>query len=143
MPTCCNFQLAEGEAAHPSYYRGCRHAKEKMYKRKAQGTRDNTKARVFSSKLVKSNLPFASAVRGQMDPVTHQETATSSGVPERPKPTQKEPGQPVPAPLVSSENVDMYKAFTVVQQIITELNAAVSERDKIFAITNTVFNLMK
>jgi hypothetical protein len=37
----------------------------------------------------------------------------------------------------------MYKVFTVVQQIMTELNDALSERDKIFAITNIVFNLMK
>jgi hypothetical protein len=37
----------------------------------------------------------------------------------------------------------MYKVFTVVQQIMTELNDAVSELDKIFAITNIVFNLMK
>jgi hypothetical protein len=39
--------------------------------------------------------------------------------------------------------VDMYKVFTVVQHIMTELNDAVSERDKIFAITNIVVNLMK
>jgi hypothetical protein len=78
-----------------------------------------------------------------MDSKTHQETATSSNVPERPKPTQQEPGQSVPAPNVSSENVDMYKVCTVVQQIMEELNDAVSERVKIFAITNTVFNFMK
>jgi hypothetical protein len=133
--------LAEGKAAHPANYRGCRHAKEEIHKRKAQGTPNNTKGRVFSSKLVKSNLSFAAAVRGQMDPMTNQETATSSGVPECPKPTQHEPGQPVLAPIVSSENVDMYKVFTVVQQIMKELNDAVSEWDKIFAITNIVFNV--
>jgi hypothetical protein len=27
-PKCCNWQLAEGETAHPSNYRGYRHAKE-------------------------------------------------------------------------------------------------------------------
>jgi hypothetical protein len=75
--------------------------------------------------------------------MTHQETATSSRVPDRPKPTQQEPGQPVPTPIVSSENVDIYKVFAVVQQIMKELNDAVPERDKIFAITNIVFNLMK
>jgi hypothetical protein len=37
----------------------------------------------------------------------------------------------------------MYKVFTVVQQIMTELKDAVSERDKIFGIINNVFNLMK
>jgi hypothetical protein len=33
--------------------------------------------------------------------------------------------------------------FTIVQQIMTELNDAVPERDNIFAITNIVFNIMK
>jgi hypothetical protein len=73
----------------------------------------------------------------------HQETVISSGVPKRPKPTKEEPGQPVPAPIVSSENVDMYKVFTVVQQIMKVLKDAVPERDKTLAITNIVFNLMK
>jgi membrane glycosyltransferase len=114
-----------------------------MHKRKAQGTPDNTKGRVFSSKFVKSNLSFATAVRGQTDPMIHQDTATSSEVPERPIPKQQEPGQPVPASILSSENVDMNKVFTVVQQIMKELNDAVSERDKIFAVTNIVFNLLK
>jgi hypothetical protein len=40
-PTCCNCQLAEGEAAHPANYRGCRHAKEEIQKRKAHGTPKN------------------------------------------------------------------------------------------------------
>jgi hypothetical protein len=57
--------------------------------------------------------------------------------------TTRTTGQPVSPPIVSSEHVDMYKVFTVVQQIMTELNDAVSEQDKIFAITSTVFNLMK
>jgi hypothetical protein len=116
--------------------------KKKCRREKPREDRKTT-GRVFSSKLVKTNLPFATAVRGQTDPKTHQETATSSRVPERPKPTQQEPGRPVQAPIVSSDNVDMYKAFTVVQQIMTELNDAVSKRDKIFAITNIVFNLVK
>jgi hypothetical protein len=33
-PTCCNCQLAEGEAAHPANYHGCSHAKEQMWKKK-------------------------------------------------------------------------------------------------------------
>jgi hypothetical protein len=49
-PKCCNCQLAEGQAAHPANYRDCRHAKEEIQKRKAQGTPKNTTGRVFSSK---------------------------------------------------------------------------------------------
>jgi hypothetical protein len=47
------------------------------------------------------------------------------------------------SPIESSENVDMHEVFTILQQIMTELNDAVSEWDKIFVITNIVFNLMK
>jgi hypothetical protein len=35
------------------------------------------------------------------------------------------------------------RVVTVVQQIMTELSGAVSEEDKLSAITNIVFNLMK
>jgi hypothetical protein len=38
---------------------------------------------------------------------------------------------------------NMLRAITVVQQIMTELSGAVSEEDKIVAITKTVLNLMK
>jgi hypothetical protein len=37
----------------------------------------------------------------------------------------------------------MFKVATVVQQIMTELNWAVSEEDKIAPITKIVLNLMK
>jgi phage terminase large subunit-like protein len=37
----------------------------------------------------------------------------------------------------------MFRALTVVQQIMTELEGAVSEEAKIFAITKTVINLIK
>jgi hypothetical protein len=67
----------------------------------------------------------------------HEETATSSRVPERANPTQREPGQTVQAPIASSENMDMYKELTVVRKIIADLNGAVSERDKIFAVTTS------
>jgi hypothetical protein len=33
-PVCCNCQLVEGEKPHPANYRGCRHAKEEMQKKK-------------------------------------------------------------------------------------------------------------
>jgi hypothetical protein len=40
-------------------------------------------------------------------------------------------------------NSDMLKVTTVMQQIMTELNIAVSEKDKIMVITDMVLNLMK
>jgi hypothetical protein len=96
--------------------------------KKSQGTPKNTTGRVFSSKLVKANLSSATTLRGQTDPKTRQETVASSRAPERPKPTQQEQSQLVPAPIINNENVDTYEVLTVVQQIMTELNGAVSER---------------
>jgi hypothetical protein len=43
----------------------------------------------------------------------------------------------------SLTNNDMLKVVTVVQQIMTELSEAVSEKDKIMVITKIVLNLMK
>jgi hypothetical protein len=63
---CCNCQLADGEKAHPANYRGCKHAKEEMRKKKPQGTPKITSGRVFSSNPVKPNLSFAAALRGRL-----------------------------------------------------------------------------
>jgi hypothetical protein len=43
----------------------------------------------------------------------------------------------------SSTNSDTLKIATIVQQITTELNEAVSEKDKMMVITKLVLNLMK
>jgi hypothetical protein len=42
-------QLAKGETAHPANYRGCRHVKEGLGKRKSQRTPRTTTGRVFCS----------------------------------------------------------------------------------------------
>jgi hypothetical protein len=66
-PACCNCQLAEGEKAHPAKYRGCRHAKEDLQKKKQQGKSINTTGRLFSSIFIKPQLSFAAALRGKAD----------------------------------------------------------------------------
>jgi hypothetical protein len=43
----------------------------------------------------------------------------------------------------SSTNSDTLQIATLLQQIITELSEAVSEKDKIIIITKMVLNLMK
>jgi hypothetical protein len=45
-------------------YQCCRHAKEEMGNEKSQGTPKNRTGRVFSSKLIKPNMSFATALRG-------------------------------------------------------------------------------
>jgi hypothetical protein len=53
-------------------------------------------------------------------------------------------GQSVRAPNVNSQPLDnMLRVVTAVQQIMTKFNGAVSEEDKIVAITKIVLNLMK
>jgi hypothetical protein len=57
---------------------------------------------------------------------------------------QQVTGQSVPAQRVNSQPLDnMLRVVTVVQQITTEFNCAVSEEDKIVVITKIVLNLMK
>jgi hypothetical protein len=52
---------------------------------------------------------------------------------------QQETAQSVQAPHVSSQPLDnMLRVVTVVQQIMTEFSGAVSERDKLMAITKIV-----
>jgi hypothetical protein len=57
---------------------------------------------------------------------------------------QQNAGQSVRAPTVSSQHLhNLLRVVTAVQQIITESNCALSEEDKIVAITKIVLNLMK
>jgi hypothetical protein len=55
--------LAQGVKAHPANYRGCRHAKEQLQKRKSQRTPKTTTKRVFSN-LKTIGASFAAALRG-------------------------------------------------------------------------------
>jgi hypothetical protein len=57
---------------------------------------------------------------------------------------KKKAGQLVWAPTVNIQLLDnILRVETVVQQIMTEFNGAVSQEDKIVAITKIILNLMK
>jgi hypothetical protein len=62
----------------------------------------------------------------------------STTEPKPPKSKQEEPGQSVPVPTVNSDTVDMLRALSVVQQIMTELKGVASEATMIFTITTIV-----
>jgi hypothetical protein len=143
--------LADGEKAHPANYRGCRHAKEELQKRKSQITPKTTTGRVFSN-LTTPGISFAAALRGstaqQQRPQARQiplADSSSAGKPNVPSPEQQqETGQSVRAAIVNSELLDsMVRVVTAVQQIMTEFNGAVSDKDKRVAITTIVLNHMK
>jgi hypothetical protein len=89
---CCNCQLAKGETVHPANYRGYRHAKEEMRKKKPQGTSKSTTGRVFPSTFIKPHLSFTAALRGQVDQL-HQEAVASTSKPEPPKQNQNKKKQ--------------------------------------------------
>jgi hypothetical protein len=75
-PTCCTCQWAEGEELHPANYRGCRHAKEEMQKKKSQRTPRTTTGRVLSSNLTTPGVSFEAALQEQ--PRTHRVTGADT-----------------------------------------------------------------
>jgi hypothetical protein len=68
----------------------------------------------------------------------------ATGIKNIPAPAlQQITGQSVQAPLVNSQALDnMLRVVTVVQQIMTEVSGALSEEEKIVAITIIVLKLM-
>jgi hypothetical protein len=152
-PNCCNCSLQEGEQPYPSSYRGFSHAKEKLLRRKNQSSLNKgAPGRTLSSNYVTPGQSFAAALRrnpGQQPPIRQAqlEQGTAAEPMREPPPAAqqaKPAGQPVQTSNVNSVSLDhMFKVATVVQQITTELNGAVSEEEKIVAITKIVLNLMK
>jgi hypothetical protein len=125
--------LAKGEKTHPANYRGCKHAKEEMPKRRSQGTHKPTAGREFSSDPLKTHLSFTAAHRGQgSQPLYEEAPATSNSEPTITNPTIQKTGQSVQAPTVNSDSLEMFRALSVVQQIMAELKGAESEEDKFF-----------
>jgi hypothetical protein len=142
--------LAEGEKAHPANYRDCRHDKEELQKRKSQRSPKTTAGRVFSSNLTTPGISFAAALR---DSTAQQQRLqacqipvadpSSAGRPNVPSPEQQqETGLSVRAAIENSQPLDsMVRVVTAVQQIMTEFNGAVSDKDKIVDITTIVLTL--
>jgi hypothetical protein len=126
-PTCCNCQLAEGEKAYPSNYRGCRHAKEEEQRKKSPKI---TTGRVFSPTLTTPGVSFAAALHDrtedQQQPPARQVAVAAPGAVEPrvsaplPQQSQQPTGHSVRARNVNSEPLDnMLRVVTVVQHIMT------------------------
>jgi hypothetical protein len=138
-PNCCNCKLKEGERPHPSRYRGCSHAKEESLSRRSKrSTHKEAQGRMFSSKQTTPGKSFAEALRGnlqQKQPPQQLQTEPAMTAPLIP-PRSQVSGQSVQASSVTTSSLDdMFKVAVIVQQIMTELNGAVSEENKIVAIT--------
>jgi hypothetical protein len=74
-------------------------------------------------------------------PSAAQQAAEKQSAPAPAQPQQS--GQSVRAQKANSQPLDDMRVVTVLQQIMTELNGAVSEEDKIVTITKIVLNLKK
>jgi hypothetical protein len=117
-------KLLEGEKPHPANYRGCRHAKEELQKKKTQRTPNTTTGRVFSSNLTTTSVSFAAALRGrtaqQQDPQARQVPVADrvAGMQVRkpaPRQQQQTSGQSFRAQNVNIQPLDnMFIVVTVV-----------------------------
>jgi hypothetical protein len=131
--SCCNCKLKDGERPHPSTYHGCSHAKEEMLRRKPQKPQKEPTGLIFSSSYIVPGQSFTAWLRGiPQQPPKLQQTQQSQSTPvdRSTQPNAQKSGHSVQAPPVNSSSLDMFKVATVVQQIMTELNGAVSEETK-------------
>jgi hypothetical protein len=111
-----------------------------------------TTGKVFTSNYITSGVSYAATLRNNAGhqrqstpsqvPVTSPSAGTKLSTPATGQ--QQKTGQSVRAQNTNSQPLDsMLRVVTVVQQIMTEINDAVSEEEKIVAITKIVLNLMK
>jgi hypothetical protein len=106
---------------------------------------------LFSSKHVAPGQSFVAALRGDMQQHPQVQRAQQAQNPEDRAQIQstmqshtQKTCQSVQAPSVSNFSLDdMFKVANVVQQIMTQLNGALTEEDKIMVITKIVLSLMK
>jgi hypothetical protein len=128
--------LAEGENPHPTNYQGCSHVKE-LQKRKSQRAPKTKTGRVFSSNLTTPVVSFMVLLQGSKEQEPRPqicEVAVAGPATVEPKVSgpslqqdQQTTGQSVQAPNVTSVPLDnMLRVVTVVQQITTEFNGAVT-----------------
>jgi hypothetical protein len=85
---------------------------------------------------------FAAVLRGNPQPQQLQTEPAKMTAPLI-TPKAQVTGQSVQTSSATTSSLDMFKVAAIVQQIMTELNGAVSEENKIVAITKIVLNLMK
>jgi hypothetical protein len=99
---------------------------------------------VFSSNPVKPHLSFAAALRGQAETTPQQEAAENTTNTSGTKGKEQASGQSVQAPNVNNDSQDMFRAFSVAQQIMAELKGAASEEAKfVVALAKIILKFMK
>jgi hypothetical protein len=71
------------------------------------------------------------------------ETQKEFAGPQKKQVAYKASGQSMQEDILNSNAMDMFVAFTMVQQIMTRLSGAASEEEEVSIITKSVFNLLK
>jgi hypothetical protein len=124
---------------------------EELQKKKSQRTPKTTTGRVYFSNITTPGVSFVAALRGgtaqkqqpqaRQVPVADPPAQVKLSTPASGQ--QQNAGQSVRGRTVNRKPLDnMLRVVTVVQQIMTEFNGAVSEEDKIVVITKIVLNRM-
>jgi hypothetical protein len=144
IPSCCNCKLGDGESPHQTNYRGCSYAKEELQRRKNQRmSNQGSSGRTFFSKYTTPQRYFGSALLNSVESKQPSENQKESAGPQKKQVANKASSQSIKEEIVNSNAMDMFVAFTMVQQIMTGLSSAASEEEKVSIITKAVFSLLK
>jgi hypothetical protein len=93
---------------------------------------------------VKPHLSSSAALRGQESQPLHEEApATSNSEPATTNPTVQKTGQSVQAPNLNNNSQDLFRAFSVAQQIMAELKGAAFEEAKFVFLAKIIFKFVK
>jgi hypothetical protein len=115
------------------------------WRRDLRPSKPNT-GRASSSNYITPGMSFTGALHSkteesqQRHPSQATEKVPATVDQPRLQTKRQETGQSVPALTVNSDPVDMFRAETVVQQIMAGLKGAVSEEVKILTITINLMN---
>jgi hypothetical protein len=95
--------------------------------------------RTFFSRYTTLELSFASALRSSVESQQPSENQKESAGPQKKQVANKASGQSMQEEIVNSNAMDdMFVAFTMVQQIMTGLSSAASEKKK-FQLSLSVY----
>jgi hypothetical protein len=114
-----------------------------MRKKKPQGTPKTMAGRAFSSNPVNTNLSLTAAHSGQAETQQQKEATANSTSTSGTKVKEQATDQSIQAPNINSDSLDIYRAFSVVQEIMAELKSAAFEEAKFIALATFVSTFME
>jgi hypothetical protein len=126
---------------------GCSHSKQELQRRKnMRAVSPGSSERTFFSNYTTPGLSFAAALHSskkyhQQQPSQHLQQQSTKHNREV---TSQTSDQSVQAKNVNRNSMgDISVAFTMVQQIMTDLSGVATEEEKVAVITRAVFHMLK